>query len=81
MHWSQINNRAYIRAYTLTTNYMLTKAALTHRLTWADAPGPTTIRGPIMSCRIKTRRECGMDSPLPNTCTLIRQHGYDGYDG
>ena len=53
------------------------KAVLTHGLTWAEAPGPQAIRGPITSCRIKTRRERGTDSPPPNTCRLIWQHGYD----
>ena len=38
------------------------RAALTHRLTWAEAPGPTTIRGAVTSCSIKTRRERGTDS-------------------
>ena len=27
-------------------------AALMHKLTWAEAPGPTPIGGPIMSCKI-----------------------------
>ena len=48
------------------------KAALTHGLTWAETPGTTTIRGPVTSCRIKTRRERGTNSPPPNTCTLLR---------
>ena len=32
----------------------------------AEATGPTTIKGPIMSCSIKERRESGTDSPPPS---------------
>ena len=45
-----------------------------HGLTWAEAPGPTTIRGLIMSCSIKKGREHTVRTGLRCMASRVRHN-------
>ena len=54
--------------------YPVCKAALMHGLAWAEAPGPTPIGGPIMSCS-KRRIFSDQSQEKQATRTSPRLHG------